>query len=132
MKINNKAELDAVIIELEKRKQFQEALLIEQYKTTRDSLTPVNIIKDSFKKISQAPGIQGTILKTVAGVGIAVLSNRLLPGKTSSILKKVLGGVAEFAVAKSAVSNTDKIKAYGISIYRNLFRKRSNHEETKS
>ncbi len=127
MKINNKTELDAAIIVLEKRKQFLEALLVEQYKTTRDSLTAMNLIKDGFNRLTHTPGLQSSILKTVAGVGIAVLTNKLLPGKSGSILKKALSGVAEFAVAKSAISNVDKIKAYGISIYHNLFRKKSTH-----
>lgn len=131
MKINNKTELDAAIIELAERKQFQEALLLEQYKATRDILTPMNLIKDGFNRFAHTPGMQSSILKTVAGVGIAVLTNKLLPLKSGSILKKVLGGVAKFAVAKSAVSNTDKIKAYGISIYNNLFKKRSTHVDTK-
>ncbi len=131
MKINNKTELDAAIIELKKRNQLQETLLAEHYIATRESLTPMNLIKDGFNRLTHTPGMQSSILKTVAGLGVAVLTNKLLPGKAGSILKKVLGGVAEFAVAKSAVNNTDKIKAYGISIYNNLFKKRSTHVDTK-
>ena len=106
MQINNKAELDAAIIELEKRKQFQKTLLAEQYRTARESLTPMNLIKDGFNRLTHTAGMQSGLLKTVAGIGIAVLTHKLLPGKSGALLKKVLGGVAEFAVAKSSIMSS--------------------------
>ena len=127
MKINSKAQLSAAIIELENRKNFQEEQLVSQFKATRDRLSPLNLIKDGFKMISDAPGIQNTLLKTAAGVGVAFLSKRLIGGK-ASLLKKVLSGAVELGVAGSAVSHIDKIKAYGIATYNTLFKKKKNRE----
>jgi hypothetical protein len=129
MHIRNKAALDAAIIELEKRKLLQEELLVAQYKITRESLTPMNMIKDGFSSLTKMPGIQNNLLKTAVGVGAAFLSKKLLTGNSSSLLKKALGAVVEFAVAKSAVSNADKIKAYGISVYHTLFKKKQPGEQ---
>lgn len=129
MKINSKSELDAVIIELEKRKRLQKSLLIIQFKATQESLSPVNLIKNSFKKLTQTPDIKYDLLNSIAGIGIGILSKKLFIGKSSSIIKKILSPVLELVVAKSTINNADKIKAYGISIYHNLFRKNSNHSD---
>ncbi len=130
MQINSKAELDAAIIELEKRRAIQEEILVAQFKATRESLTPMNLIKDGFNKLTDMPGFQNGLIKAATGVGVVFLSKKLLIGKSSSILKKALAGIVEFAVAKSTISNTDKIKALGISIYHNLFKKSHKNEET--
>ena len=130
MQINNKAALQVAIMELEKRKLLQEELLVAQYKVTRESLTPLNIIKDGFNRLTQMPGIQNGLLKTAAGVGVAFLSKKILIGNSSSLLKKALGTVVEFAIARSTISNADKIKAFGISVYNNLFKKKHNEEQT--
>ncbi len=132
MPINNKAALDAAILELKKSKSLQEELLIARFKATRESLKPINLIKEGFHNLTHNPDMPGSILKTVSGIGIGILSKKLFLGHSPSIIKKLLGGVFEMAVAKSTISNADKIKAYGISIYHNLFRKRSNHQETQS
>jgi hypothetical protein len=128
MKISNKKELDAAIIELEKRKVMQESLLIAQFKNVRESLSPLNIIKNGFKKLTEAPDIKEGLLKTAAGLGIGVLSKKLFLGTSHSTIKKLLSGVLELAVAKTTISNADKVKAYGISIYNNLFRKNHHHK----
>jgi hypothetical protein len=132
MNIKSKTELDAAILVLENRKLQQERLLIEQFKVTRESLSPLNLIKDGFNKLTNLPNLQDGLLKTVTGIGVGVLSKKLFLGGSTSIIKKLLSGVVEFVVAKSTISNADKIKAYGQSIYHNLFKKDSNHKEPNS
>ena len=129
MQINNKAALDAAIRELEKKKTIQQETLVAHYKATRESLSPLNLIKDGFNKLTQMPGIQDDLIKTVAGVSMAFLSKKLFLGSSPSLLKKALGGIVEFAVVKSTIGNADKIKAYGISIYNNLFKKNMSREK---
>jgi hypothetical protein len=127
MKISSKAELDAAIIALERRKLHQEVQLIDQFNVVRDSMNPVNFIKNTITKLAETPNVGGGILKILSGLSVGILSKKLLIGKSSSVLTKLLSGVFELAVAKTAISNVDKVKAYGISIYHNLFKKNSNH-----
>ena len=127
MEITNRTSLKAAIIELENRKLVQEEELIAQYKATRESLRPLNLIKDGFTRLKEMPGIGESLLKTVAGIGVGVLSKKLFLGKSPTLIKKLLSGVFEFAVAKTSIDNADKIKAFGTSLYHNLFKKRSNH-----
>lgn len=128
MKISTKTELDAAIIELEKRKVMQESLLSAQFKAFKESISPMNLLKSSFKKITDTPDLKEGLLKTVAGLGMGVLSKKLFIGKSSSLINQLLSGVLELVVAKKTINNVDRVKAYGISIYNNLIKK--NHSSS--
>ena len=130
MKISSKKELDEAIIELEKKKIYQRELINEQYHETVESLRPANLIKGVFNDIRHSPMAGSGILKTVAGLGIGMLTKNLLWGKSSSLIKRWLGNALKIGVAKTAVSNADKIKAYGVSIYNNLFKRKTKENET--
>lgn len=125
MKLSSKKELDEAIIELEKRKIYQRNLLVDQYHETVDSLKPANLIKGVFSNIAHSPGARSGILKAVAGLGVGMLTKNLFWGKSSSLVKRWLGNALKIGVAKTAVSNSDKIKAYGVAIYHNLFKKKA-------
>ncbi|MFT3909792.1 MAG: hypothetical protein QM737_10235 [Ferruginibacter sp.] len=129
MKISNKRELDEAIIALEKKKVLQANLIREQYQQTIESITPANIIKSAFSGIMHSPEAKEGILKTAAGIGLGLLTKNLFWGRSSSLLKRFLGNAMRVGVAKTAISNSDKIKAYGIAIYNNLFRKKVDKTE---
>ena len=129
MKISSKKELDEAIIELEKKKIYQRELIKEQYHQTVESLRPGNLIKGVFNDLRHSSGASSGILKTVAGLGIGMLTKNLLWGKSSSLIKRWLGNALKIGVAKTAVSNADKIKAYGVSIYNNLFKRKARDNE---
>ncbi|MEO7524360.1 MAG: hypothetical protein ABIT58_09715 [Ferruginibacter sp.] len=125
MKISNKKELDEAIIQLEKKKVFQGNLMKDQYQDTLESLKPGNLIKHALKGIVHSPDARSGILKTVAGLSVGLLTKNLFWGNSGSIVKRLLGNAMKIGVAKTAVSNSDKIKAYGLAIYNNLFRKKA-------
>ena len=122
MKINNKSELDTAIGDLQKRKQIQEKLLVQQFKATQESLDPINLIKNSFSKLTQMPGIQEGILNTIAGLAVGIISKKLFMGKSTTYFKKILSEIFEFAITNTTIRNAEKIKAFGKSIYNNLFK----------
>jgi hypothetical protein len=129
MKISNKRELDTAIIELEKRKLNQESALTAQFHGVYESMKPINLIKGLFTKVSDSPEIKSGLLKTITGIGIGILTKRLFIGKSSSFIGKIVSTALELGVAKTAISNTDKVKAYGTAIYNNLFKKKSKHKQ---
>jgi hypothetical protein len=129
MKISSKKELDEAIIELEKKKVYQRGLIIEQYQETVESLRPANLIKGVFNDITHSSGARSAILKTVAGLGFGMLTKNLLWGNSTSLIKRWLGNALKIGVAKTAVSNADKIKAYGAAIYHSLFKKKGKNKE---
>ena len=124
MKLNTKKELDEAIIELEKKKAIQYNLLIEQYHQTAEGLRPGNLIRGAFSSIVHSPGAKSGILKTVSGIAFGLLTKKLFMGKSNGLFQKLVGNALKIGVAKTAISNTDKIRAYGSAIYNNLFKKK--------
>lgn len=129
MKLSSKKELDEAIIALEKKKVAQKQMLKEHYEVTIESLSPGKLIKDAFSSITHSPGAGSTILKTITGIAVGLLTKKLFIGKSSSFVSKMVSNAVKFGVAKAAISNTDKIKAYGAAIYNNLFRRKSKRPE---
>ena len=118
--INNAEELDRAIEELERKRRLQEKDLVEQFKATKESLRPANLIKSSLGKLGSS-GVIGPVLKTAGSLGITLLTSRLMGGPPASAAKNILGSVLKQSAVKSVVKNFDKIKAYGLSIYQNVF-----------
>lgn len=124
MTINNSKDLQAAIIELEKRKVIQESLLKEQFHSFKESMSPLNIIKRQFSKITHTPEISNGVMKTVAGVGIGLLTKNMFLGKAIPLVKSLMGNAVETSVDKSIKHGADTIKAYGTAIFNNIFGKK--------
>ena len=124
MSINSKTALRKRILELEQKKADQEEMLKTKFNATKESMKPVNLIKEGFSNFTAADGMGAGILKTAAGIGVGLLTKNILAGSSSSKITKALGKVIEIAAANTTIENAGKIKAYGVSIYRNLFRKK--------
>lgn len=121
MKIKNSADLRDAIFELENRKLKEKQELAEGFHELTESLKPLNLIKSTFNKVKETPGITGNILKATAGLGVALLSKQLLVGKSTSIVKTVLGSAIKMGVAGLVAKNSDNIKNSGIRFLKNLF-----------
>lgn len=121
----NKATLKERIRELETRNNAAEESLKQQFEVVKESMKPSNLLKAGISNMAAGPMLGEGLIKTAAGVGIAMLSKRLFLGKSPGIAKKVMGTVLEVAAANTTISQADKLKAYSKSIYRNLFRKKT-------
>ncbi len=123
MQINNSQDLELAIIEMEKRKVVQQSILVSQFHETYESLKPVNLLKAAFHKATEAGDTRSTILKTVGGIGVGLLTKKLLIGKTTSLIGSLVSNALKLTASNTVYNNTDKLKAYGIAIYNNLFKK---------
>ncbi len=120
MEINNSAGLRAAILELEERKIREKNQLVENFHVFTESLTPINLIKSTFNKVKETPGITGNILKATAGLGVGLLSKKLLIGRSAGLFKKILGSAIEMGVAGLVAKNSDTIKLSGLRLLKNL------------
>lgn len=123
LSIRNRKELDAAIAALEEKKRVQQLELKYQFNATWESLKPSNIIREGFQKLIHTKGIPEGVIKTAAGLGAGLLTKKLFFRNSSSMFSKLVGTALDLTVAKTAVNNTDKIKAYAIATYNNLFKK---------
>lgn len=127
MKITTIADLDNAIFALENKRTIQEALLKEQVQIIKESLSPTNLIKDSLQKLSLNVGANEGLAKTIATVGLGLVSQRLLSTKSSKQTKSLLYSFIEQSLITGLEKNKPVLKAYARAIYRNLFRKKAIH-----
>lgn len=124
MSINNYQELAVAIEQLELKRKRQEEELVEHFHGTMESFKPGNILKSAVGKLGN-PAVIGTILKTAGSLGVGILTTKLAGGAAAtSSGRGLISSLLKQSAAKTVFSNIDKIKAYGVSAYKNLFGKK--------
>ncbi len=124
MKINTSADLVTAIAELEQRKKIQEHILTEQFKSTVDHYKPKNLIKSALHNALEPGDLKSTLLKAAGGVSAGLLAKNLLFGKATSLVGKLASNVFKVGATNTVLHNTDKISAWSMAIYNNLFKKK--------
>ena len=81
MEIKNSADLKAAIVELENRKVNEKQGLLNDFNAITESLKPLNLLKSTFHKVKESQGISGNILKAAVGLGVGLLSKKILISK---------------------------------------------------
>ena len=123
IEINNREELDLAIIELKKQKLEKKALLFSQFHEIQESIRPINILKHSLEKITAPGDIRSTLLKAAGGLGMGLLTKGLIGSRTTGAIGSMVGNTLKATVTNTLYNNADKLKAYGLAIYNNLFKK---------
>lgn len=124
MSINNYQELAVAIEQLELKRKRQEEELVGHFHATVESFKPGNLIKSAVGKLGN-PAVIGTILKAAGSLGVGILTTKLAGGAAAtSSGRGFISSLLKQSAAKTVFSNIDKIKAYGISAYKNLFGKK--------
>lgn len=128
MEIKNAIDLDAAIAALEQKRVIQEIILKKQYNDTIDHYRPKNLIKSAFSNVLE-PGETGNkILKAAGGIGAGILAKNLVFGSATSFLGKMAGNALKVGATNTVINNRDKIAAWGISIFKNLFTNKENNK----
>lgn len=122
MEIKNSADLKAAIVELEAKKTRQKQELTDNFHGVVESLKPINLIKTTFNKVKESPGLTGNVLKATLGLGVGLLSKKLLIGKSPGIFKKIIGSAVEMGVAGLVAKNSDSLRSRGIRLLKTVFR----------
>lgn len=122
MEINNSSELQAAIKKLELQKETQKDLLVEHFHATYESLKPMNILKNSLSKVIHSPVAVDNIINTSVSLGVGLISKKLLLGKSSGIVKKLLGTAMEFGVAGMISKQSNSLKLGGLNLLSKVFK----------
>lgn len=121
MEIKNSADLKAAIVELENRKVNEKQALVNDFHAITESLKPLNLLKSTFHKVKESQGISGNILKAAVGLGVGLLSKKILISKSTGVVKTLLGSAIKMGVAGLVAKNTDNIKTSGTRFFKNIF-----------
>jgi len=124
MEIKNSEDLKVAIRELEAKELRQKQQLTADFHAYKETLKPMNLLKSTFNKVKETPGITGTILKATVGLGVGILSKKLFLGKSPGILRKVVGSAVQMGLAGLVAKKTDAIKQNSGQLLKRIFSKR--------
>lgn len=121
--ITNRAELDAALSELKKKKLEQQVELKRVFNETVESFTPGNLLKKAFGKVIQPGETRDTILKTLGGIGVGLLTKGIVGKKSTGMAGSLLKKAVNIGAGKLFYKYADTLKAYGTAIYHNILKK---------
>lgn len=62
-------------------------------------LSPVNLLKETVKKVTASPDLRLSVMDTALGIGAGILGKKLFVGRSNNLLKKTGGLALEFLVS---------------------------------
>ena len=108
-KINNAAELDRAIAELEHKAAFQKKDIQETFASVSESLKPMNLLKSGFRSVIHT-GNKEDIFNVLLGLGSGFLGRKLLLGKSKGVVGKTIGQAIQWGMAGLISKNAESIK----------------------
>ena len=103
---------------LEAKRDLELIQLKQGFDEVRESLKPMNIIKETIKKATFSDDVKEGLGKTVLGVASGFLVKNLLFRNTLNPAKLVARGVVQTAAVGLTATNLDKIKLKGAKLLR--------------
>ena len=128
--INSLKDLEATIQDLEYQQKQHKADMLDQLEMVKQSIRPSNLLKHAFNDIKEDRELRQSFFNSATSMGLGFLTKSLFVGKSGSIVKTLLGNVAESAIRE--ISSGEKFQAYWQAIVKNLFRKKNKNEEATS
>jgi hypothetical protein len=118
---NIKEQLEFRILELEVQQKENLQLLKEDLQEIVENLTPLNLIKNVIadSEIS-SENIGQNILNDAIGISSGYITKRLMFGSSNNPVKKVMGSMFQFIVAKFVSNQSERIEAIGEIIMRKI------------
>jgi hypothetical protein len=129
-KISTLESLKIVIGELEVRQAGEYIILKDQVMDTYHSFSIGKIIKRAVTNAVAMPGLGNKVLTAAVGLTSGIITKKMVIGKTSNPLLKLLGLAVEITVADKIADNSGKIKMLGKVLLNKIFKKRQTTIET--
>lgn len=106
-------------------KQANELIqLKEEFRETVEALKPMNLIKGAFKKATSSPDMKTDVLNAAIGLTTGFVTKKLMMGRSTNPIKKILGIILEMTIANKVAKNADVIKATGNVLINKFFTKK--------
>lgn len=122
-KIRSIAELKESILLLEIKQEKEGSLLKAQFKTTYESLRPVNLIKNTLNEMITAPDFKGAVFDVTLSLAAGYLSKKAVIGSKNNPLSQFFGTLLQMGVTSVVSKNIPEIKSGAIHLINNIFKK---------
>jgi len=118
---NLKEQLEFRILELEVQQKENLLFLKEDLQEIVENLTPLNLIKNVIadSEIS-SENIGQNILNDAIGISSGYITKRLMFGSSTNPVKKVMGSMFQFIVAKFVSNQSERIEAISDILMRKI------------
>ena len=97
---------------LEIRQAEEGNILKEQFRTTYESLKPINLIKNSMKDFVGSVDIKNSIFETVVSLLTGYVSKKIMVRSKSNLFMKLMGLGLQFGVTNLISKNAEDIRIY--------------------
>lgn len=104
--------LDDKIRFLKNKQSIDFIILKEQFLLTKESLKPINIIKDSIYDFKNAKDVKTSLIETAIGIASGYFTKKMVVGKSKNIFKKISGAVLQYVVSNYITNKAEKINSH--------------------
>lgn len=126
-KITTVNELKLAIERMEYLRDTDLILLKSQFLITVECLKPVNIMKDSLKKITSCASLKSSLINAALGITSGIIAEKVIVGKSHNPITKIMGTLIKFLVTNKVVKNADEIKIIGGLVLNKIMKKKDNN-----
>jgi hypothetical protein len=126
LKTDLSMELRDAILVLEKRQAEEGKILKDQFLLLYESVKPINLIKKTFKDISESRDLKETVINSSVGLATGYVSKKLFVGTSHNPLKKLFGTVLMFGITNLISKNAGTIKSVGGQLLKSIISKAGN------
>ncbi len=126
--IKNADDLKAAIEELKERERVKKLEVKHNFHAFTESMKPGNLLRNTFSSASSNPGIVNAVVKAGVGIGVGLLSKKLLIGHSTNIFKKLAGQAVKLGVAGIVAKKSEKIKYAGLKLLTNILGKKKTNK----
>jgi hypothetical protein len=121
--ISSNAELQDAIQLLETKQAEKLKLMKDQFHLAYESLKPANFIKNTLNDIASSPYLVNNMLVTFIGLLSGYLSQKAVPDKSNTKLRKLFGYILQFGLTNLVAQNPKAINSFGQFISQHIFHK---------
>lgn len=122
-KIDSEIRLREAIVALEQQQAEEKRLMKQQFQAVYEGMQPLNLIKKTFKTISETQDIKQDIINTSLGLGVGYLSKRILNDVSKKPSKKLIGAAVLLGFTAVVLKNPQTIKTIGTSLLKSFLNK---------
>lgn len=126
--IHTSEDLKAAIHALEGKQAIEWLLLKDQINSTRDSLQPLNLLKNSLRDVISKPILNDNLTGTALGLTAGYLSKIVLAGITHGPIKAIMGALLQLRITNVVENNSGTITHSLGNLFSYLTKKKAEKE----
>jgi hypothetical protein len=118
--IRSSFELKDAIRILKAEQSVKLELLKEQFSATVQSLSPINLLRNTLNKVTSAPSFKTGLTATLVGFAAVFFTGRMFKGPSTCAFRKVLWTLLETGLTGFIAQHSDAIRSFGGSLFKYL------------